>query len=155
MTSEPTKLKRIVTELLNNACKYTPPAGTITVKVRALASLAEPNAFNRVELVVSNSGSEIPATELTRIFEKFYRIPSSDRTGQGGTGLGLAIVQKLLEQLGGQIRASSQARANNFHTCVPQSRFWRVLRVEIRVRAIQSDRPVAIESCYQKSDNFV
>lgn len=114
LTSEPTKLKRIVTELLNNACKYTPPAGTITVKVRALASLAEPNAFNRVELVVTNSASKIPATELTRIFEKFYRIPSSDRTGQGGTGLGLAIVQKLVEQLGGQIRASSQAEQITF-----------------------------------------
>ena len=114
LTSEPTKLKRIVTELLNNACKYTPPAGTITVKVRALASLAEPNVFNRVELVVTNSGSEIPATELTRIFEKFYRIPSSDRTGQGGTGLGLAIVQNLVEQLGGQIRASSQAEQITF-----------------------------------------
>jgi signal transduction histidine kinase len=114
LTSEPTKLKRIVTELLNNACKYTPPAGTITVKVRALTSLAEPNAFNRLELVVSNSGSEIPATELTRIFEKFYRLPSSDRTGQGGTGLGLAIVQKLVEQLGGQISASSQAEQITF-----------------------------------------
>ncbi|HCF30533.1 MAG TPA: hypothetical protein DEV81_25815 [Cyanobacteria bacterium UBA11049] len=114
LTFDPAKLKRIVTELLNNACKYTPVAGIITVEVRAIASLAEPNASNRVQLVVTNSGREIPATELTRIFEKFYRVPKSDPTGQGGTRLGLAIVQKLVEQLGGQIRASSQTEQITF-----------------------------------------
>lgn len=119
LTSEPTKLKRILTELLNNACKYTPPAGSITVTVRALASDAEVKASDGVELVVSNYGSEIPATELTRIFEKFYRIPKSDRWQQGGTGLGLAIVRKLVEQLGGQIRVSSQAMQTSFTVELP------------------------------------
>jgi signal transduction histidine kinase len=114
LTCDPAKLKRIVAELLNNACKYTPPAGTITLTVRNLASKTALNTCNAVELSVSNSGSEIPATELTRIFEKFYRIPSSDRTGQGGTGLGLAIVQKLLDQMGGQIRVESQADRTTF-----------------------------------------
>ncbi len=119
LTTDPTKLKRILMELLNNACKYTPPAGMITVTARALASTTELNAANGVEFVVNNFGSEIPATDLKRIFEKFYRIPSSDRWQQGGTGLGLAIVQKLVEHLGGHIRAESGAGQTTFTIEIP------------------------------------
>lgn len=119
LTTDPMKLKRIIMELLNNACKYTPPAGIITVTVRALASRAQSNAANGVELVVNNSGSEIPATDLKRIFEKFYRISSNDRWQQGGTGLGLAIVQKLVEHLGGHIRAESGAGQTTFTIEIP------------------------------------
>ncbi len=73
-------LGRILTELLNNACKYTPIEGTITV------SVWEEQAM--IYLSVCNTGTEIPPEELPRIFDKFYRVPSSDRWQHGGTGLG-------------------------------------------------------------------
>jgi signal transduction histidine kinase len=89
LVSDLTSVERIVSELVNNACKYTPPEEQITVTVYAKE--------NTLQLRVSNSGVEIPQKELSRIFEKFYRIPSSDRWKQGGTGLGLALVQRLTE----------------------------------------------------------
>ncbi len=55
---------------------------------------------------ISNQ-AEIPATELPRVFEKFYRVPKADRWKQGGTGLGLALVQKLVERLQGTISVDS------------------------------------------------
>lgn len=113
-------LERILAELLNNACKYTPPNGTIVLHV-----LHQPgdqsNAQNThqntnqsaagsipiTSFIVSNQAN-IPTTEIPRIFEKFYRIPKTDPWQQGGTGLGLALVKKLVETLQGTISASSQ-----------------------------------------------
>jgi signal transduction histidine kinase len=53
------------------------------------------------------NSAEIPATELPRIFEKFYRVPSADPWKEGGTGLGLALVQKLVQKLEGSIQVES------------------------------------------------
>src|SRR6476469_1716995 len=71
LVSDQPSLERVIAELLNNACKYTPPGGEIS----AIAHFVPPY----IELSVSNSSSEIPEIELTRIFEKFYRIPRNDR----------------------------------------------------------------------------
>ena len=92
-------LERILTELLHNACKYTPSGETITVSAQATEAT--------LEIWVSNSGVEIAAAECDRIFDKFYRIPNSDPWKHGGTGLGLALVKKLTERLGGQISVTS------------------------------------------------
>jgi PAS domain S-box-containing protein len=100
-------LTRIFTELLTNACKYTPADEAITVTVRV-----QPE--NQVQLIVCNSGVEIPADELIHIFDKFYRIPTSDRWQQGGTGLGLALVKKSVTYLGGSISAESSAGQTRF-----------------------------------------
>ncbi|MBF2026848.1 MAG: response regulator [Oscillatoriales cyanobacterium C42_A2020_001] len=106
LISDLTSLSRIVTELLNNACKYTPPNEQILVAVTSL------NA-NQVQLRICNTGVEIAAAELTRIFEPFYRIPRSDRWNQGGTGLGLPLIKKLATILGGTLRVES----GNGQTC--------------------------------------
>ncbi|HEY9642423.1 MAG TPA: GAF domain-containing protein [Coleofasciculaceae cyanobacterium] len=92
-------LERILTELLHNACKYTPAGKTITISARSVSAV--------LEIRMSNSGIEIPAVECDRIFDKFYRIPNNDPWKHGGTGLGLALVKKLTERLGGQIHAES------------------------------------------------
>lgn len=97
--SNPASLERIVAELVNNACKYTPPGEKITI--------AACTQSGTMQLQVSNSGIEIPAHELARIFDKFYRVPSADPWKQGGTGLGLALVQKLTDHLGGRISVES------------------------------------------------
>ena len=99
-------LERILTELLHNACKYTPVGGTITVSAQAMPAA--------LELRVSNTGVEIPATEYERIFTKFYRIPNSDPWKHGGTGLGLALTKKLTECLGGQIHVVSGSGQTTF-----------------------------------------
>jgi signal transduction histidine kinase len=130
-TSDPSCLSRILAELLNNACKYTPPGETISLSVQvsettelplsrekilstgaSACSLLPPSPIS-LKICVCNSGVEIPAHEQPRIFDKFYRVAGSDRWKQGGTGLGLALVQKLTEHLGGTIQVKS---ANN-QTC--------------------------------------
>ena len=113
LVSDPTLLRRILSELLNNACKYTPPGKTITLKASAKSG--------RVQLKVSNSGVKISASELPKIFEKFYRVPDGDVWKQGGTGLGLAIVKKRVERLGGTIQVKSTAKQTCFIVELPRS----------------------------------
>lgn len=104
-------LARILAELLNNACKYSPAGAQIVVRF-------DPIGGDRLQIQVSNP-SEIPSKELPRIFEKFYRIPNADPWQQGGTGLGLALTQKLVEQLQGEISADSEAGITTFTLSLP------------------------------------
>ncbi len=91
------RLERAVLNLVHNALKFTPEGGTISV--RALSS------GSGVDLVVQDTGSGIPASELARIFERFYKADRS-RGGQG-TGLGLAIVKHTVEEHGGSVSVRS------------------------------------------------
>ncbi|HEY9861106.1 MAG TPA: ATP-binding protein [Candidatus Obscuribacterales bacterium] len=93
-------LERILSELLTNAYKYTPPEGTITISAQATAA--------SLQLQVSNSGIEVPAKELSYIFDKFYRVPRNDPWKHGGTGLGLALVKKRVEQIQGTIEVAKE-----------------------------------------------
>lgn len=102
LLSDGISLERILVELLNNACKYTPASGEIILSVHHNCSEAPAKTI----ITVSNS-KEIPVTELPRIFEKFYRLPNADIWNQGGSGLGLPIVEKLVEQLQGNIQLES------------------------------------------------
>lgn len=104
-------LTRILSELVNNACKYTPPNETITIAAHAEAGI--------LHLSASNSGVEIPTEELPRIFDKFYRIPNSDRWKHGGTGLGLALVKALVEHLSGSIEVTSTNNLTCFIVKLP------------------------------------
>ncbi|MGV0023382.1 CHASE2 domain-containing protein [Phormidesmis priestleyi] len=115
VVSDQPSLERILVELVNNACKYTPPTGEIIVS----AKWAPPN----VELMVCNSGTEIPEHELSRIFERFYRVPQADPWKQGGTGLGLALVKKLVERLGASIEVESGSGSTTFTVQLPLRRY--------------------------------
>ncbi len=97
-------LRRILVELLNNACKYTQSGGEICFKVREATSSDQKSVL---KFTIANE-SEIPARNLPHIFDKFYRVPGSDRWQKGGTGLGLALVKKLVEQLNGSITVKSE-----------------------------------------------
>ena len=99
-------LNRVVNELLNNAYKYTPEGGVITISTEKSSS--------QLLLKVINTGVEIPVDEQERIFDKFYRIPNSDPWQHGGTGIGLALVKKLVELLEGEITVTSQEKATTF-----------------------------------------
>lgn len=91
-------LERILGELLNNACKYTAPGGQIELKIRGKDPIC----------IWLRNQAELPAEELPRLFDRFYRVPDGDPWQQGGTGLGLALVKKLVERLQGSIQVASQ-----------------------------------------------
>jgi two-component system, OmpR family, phosphate regulon sensor histidine kinase PhoR len=92
---------QILSNLLDNAIKYTPEGGRVTVGTRPLDA-------NRVEFFVRDSGLGIPPEDLPRLFERFYRVDKARSRALGGTGLGLAIVKHLTRSQGGEIRVESQ-----------------------------------------------
>lgn len=99
--------RRVITELLSNAFKYTPAGETISVDADLSSEYRSPDADPKLILRVTNTGVEIPPEEISRIFDKFYRIPNNDPWKHGGTGLGLALAKKLVEQMKGTIRVES------------------------------------------------
>jgi len=108
--TNPAILERILRELLQNACKYTPPHESITVAAAiqpVTKNAFSPDALAPFLLTVTNSGVEISDRDRACIFDKFYRIPSQDPWRTEGTGLGLALVKRLVEQLSGSIEVSS------------------------------------------------
>ena len=93
-------LSLVFSNLLDNAVRYTRSGGTIRVQVSGDNGDAK--------VTVSDTGIGIPARELPRIFERFYRVDRARARETGGTGLGLAIVKHVAEQHGGNIEATSE-----------------------------------------------
>lgn len=116
--TDPYILDRIVSELLNNACKYTPPAGQIIVTAQLQPDSNSP-LDSSIVLEICNSGVTLSPEEQERIFEAFYRIPGNDRWSRGGTGLGLALVKKFTNLLGGRVEVSSTLEYLCFHVFLP------------------------------------
>lgn len=94
-------LEHVLSNLLDNAIKYTPPGGDLVVRVRAASG-------DRVRIEVEDTGTGIPRKDLPRIFERFYRVDPGRSRQQGGTGLGLAIAKHWVQAMGGQIGVESQ-----------------------------------------------
>lgn len=102
------RLRRLVTTLLDNACKYANEGGSVT------ASLARRG--NSAVLAVYNSGSVIAKEDLPRVFDRFYRADKARTSGTGGYGLGLSIAREVAEEHGGTIEAASSADAGTLFT---------------------------------------
>jgi two-component system sensor histidine kinase KdpD len=94
---DPTFFDQILTNILDNALKYT-PAGT-----RLRLSATESGAF--VRLTIEDGGHGVPPEAMARLFEKFYRVPTRERQSRSGTGIGLAVVRGLAEAMGGSVTA--------------------------------------------------
>ena len=91
---------QVLANLLDNAVKYTPEGGSITVGARP--------AGDAIEIWVRDTGIGIPAGDLPRLFERFYRVDKARSRELGGTGLGLAIVKHLVQAQGGEVRVQSE-----------------------------------------------
>jgi two-component system OmpR family sensor kinase len=96
------QLYRVLTNLLDNAVRYTGPQGKVTVAVETEAE------DGQVRVTVTDNGSGIPAEELPRIFDRFYRADPSRARDTGNAGLGLSICKSIVEAHGGRIGATSK-----------------------------------------------
>ncbi len=103
-TVDPDRLRQVVQNLLHNAVRFTPPGGQVTVIVRG----ASGDQGRWVTLEAEDDGPGIPAEDLSRIFEPFYRVDPSRSRASGGTGMGLAVVKLLVQVHGGSVRAENR-----------------------------------------------
>jgi two-component system phosphate regulon sensor histidine kinase PhoR len=107
-------LRQVLFNLLDNAVKYTGPAGSVSV-----ASRVEDNT---AVIEVSDTGIGIPTESLPRVFDRFYRVDKSRSRQLGGTGLGLSICKALVERHGGRIEVQSVVdRGSTFRVVLPSS----------------------------------
>jgi len=95
------RIRQVLINLLDNAVKFTPEEGRISLEVRLNAE------GTGVELHVKDRGIGIPSSDLPRIFERFYRVDKARSREQGGTGLGLAIVKHIVEAHRGHVSVRS------------------------------------------------
>ena len=101
-TGDASQLERLFGNLIDNAAKYAPAGGTITVR-----ATLEPGPAPRITVSVHNTGSHIPAEALPHIFERFFRVDKSRAREVAGSGLGLAIAREVALRHGGSIQALS------------------------------------------------
>ena len=92
-------MHQILTNLFDNAVRYTPAGGHVSVEVTGTA--------DETIVTVRDTGAGIAPEHLPRIFERFYRVDPARSREAGGTGLGLAIVKHLMESHGGRVEAES------------------------------------------------
>jgi two-component system phosphate regulon sensor histidine kinase PhoR len=108
-------VEQILDNLLDNALKYTPEQGRVRVGWYSKAA--------QVCIEVSDTGIGIPAADLPRIFERFYRVDKARSREMGGTGLGLSIVKHLAQAMHGSVQATSRVgQGSTFHVWLPAAR---------------------------------
>ncbi len=111
--ADPAKLHDAIRNLVANAINYSPEQTTIAVEAG--------RNDGQVEIAVADEGPGIPEQDLSRVFERFYRVDKSRARDPGGTGLGLAIVKHLIELHGGAVRAENRpAGGARFIVTIPQ-----------------------------------
>jgi two-component system, OmpR family, phosphate regulon sensor histidine kinase PhoR len=107
LVADPAKMHDVLRNLVENAVNYTPEAGLITVRTERRGE--------EFVVTVSDTGPGLPEGDLTRVFERFYRVDKS-RARPGGTGLGLAIVKHLVHVMGGTVTAANAPGAGAVFT---------------------------------------
>jgi two-component system, OmpR family, sensor histidine kinase BaeS len=109
--ANPDHLAQVLANLLSNAARYTPRGGRVTVRAERRPG----------DVLVSllNTGDPIPADDLPRVFERFYRVEKSRDPERGGAGIGLAIVKQLVEGAGGRVGAESSGGSTRFWFTLP------------------------------------
>ena len=109
------KMTQVIDNILNNAIKYSPDGGKITVSMKT--------TDDQMILSISDQGLGIPKEDLPKIFDRFYRVDKARSRAQGGTGLGLAIAKEIVKQHNGFIWAKSEyGKGSTFTIVVPYDR---------------------------------
>jgi signal transduction histidine kinase len=118
-----TRVIQIITNLLSNACKYTPNNGKVYVNAEATSNLWDPEgAPEVVHIAVRDTGIGINEEDQRKIFQKFFRSEDPKTREAPGTGLGLSITKSLVEKQGGKIWFESEFRkGTTFHITIPVS----------------------------------
>ena len=111
--ANPDHLSQVLANLLQNAVRYAPEGGRVTI--------AAARGPADVLVSVTNSGEGIPAADLPHVFERFYRVEKSRDRARGGAGIGLAIVKRLVELGGGSVGAESRDGLTRVWFSVPAS----------------------------------
>ena len=107
----PDELAQVIGNLLQNAARYTPSGGSASVLARREGHV--------IAVRVANTGPGIPAEDLPRVWERFYRVEASRDRERGGAGLGLAIVRTLVEGVGGRVAVTSGSGRTEFTVALP------------------------------------
>lgn len=106
------RLIQVIDNIMNNAIKYSPDGGTITVRLI--------ETHNHIILSITDEGMGIPRKDLNKIFDRFYRVDKARARQQGGTGLGLAISREVLKAHGGSIWVESREnQGSTFYVSLP------------------------------------
>ncbi|HEX9155989.1 MAG TPA: ATP-binding protein, partial [Nitrospira sp.] len=105
VTGDQERLVQVLANLVDNAIKYTPEGGQITVAAHRIPVAKSGTGAQQdgIELSVADTGIGIPEQDRPRVFERFYRVDKARSRELGGTGLGLAIVKHIVEGHGGQV----------------------------------------------------
>jgi len=111
VVTDPALVGRIITELITNACKFTPADATIVLAVRTPP--------NQLEVIIQNPGDPIPPEDTPHIFDKFRRIPGADPWKRGGIGIGLTLAQRLARHLDGVVWLERVEANNQFTLSLP------------------------------------
>jgi two-component system phosphate regulon sensor histidine kinase PhoR len=112
---DPDRLKQVMLNLVDNALRYTPSGGEVTLD---LLQRGDEAVFQ-----VHDTGPGIPAEQMSRIFDRFYRVDQPRTRGAGGTGLGLAIAREVAEAHGGRIDVESHVgEGSTFALVLPVAR---------------------------------
>ncbi|HEY1189454.1 MAG TPA: ATP-binding protein [Gemmata sp.] len=112
--ADPDALRQVMDNLVDNAIKYTPNGGRITVRWGATA--------DTVSFEVEDTGVGIPETDVSRVFERFYRVDRARGRADGSTGLGLSIVKHLVQAMRGQVRVNSKlGKGTTFRVTLPRA----------------------------------
>ncbi len=106
------RLIQVIDNIMNNAIKYSPDGGTVTVRLI--------ETHNHIILSITDEGMGIPRKDLNKIFDRFYRVDKARARQQGGTGLGLAISREVLKAHGGSIWVESREnQGSTFYVSLP------------------------------------